>query len=100
MYEILVLNQDVQEQTFTLFGMRLKLTLRYNRILRGFQFDLYDISKSEYIVQNKGLSVACKSMIECGLPFFFTLYDKSGNKLNSVSKEDFRNRISLIAVGV
>ena len=100
MYEILVLNQDIQEQTFTLFGMRLKFTLRYNRVLKGFQFDLFDVSKSEYIVRNKGIAIGGKSLIEQGLPFYFTLVDRSGNKLNSVSKDDFCNRIRLLAVAV
>lgn len=100
MYEILVLNQDIQEQTFTLMGIRLKLTLRYNRVLKGFQFDLLDVSKNEYIVRNKGVSIGGKSLIENGLPFYFTLVDRSGNDLYSTSKADFRNRISLVAVAI
>lgn len=98
MYEILVLTQDIQEQSFTLVGMRLKLTLRFNRVLRSFQFDLLDVSKNEYIVTNKGIAIGGKSLIESGLPFYFTLIDRSGNDLASTSKSDFYNRISLMAV--
>ena len=100
MYEILVLTQDIQEQSFTLLGMRLKLTLRYNRVLRSFQFDLFDISKNEYIAINKGVSIGGKSLIESGLPFYFTLVDRSGNNLAPTSKRDFYNRIALMAVAV
>lgn len=100
MYEILVLTQDVQEQSFTLLGMRLKLTLRYNRVLRSFQFDLFDVSKNEYIVINKGIAVGGKSLIESGVPFYFTLVDRSGNDLAPTSKRDFYNRISLMAVAL
>lgn len=98
MYEILVLTQDIQEQSFTLLGMRLKLTLRYNRVLRSFQFDLFDVSKNEYIVRNKGVSIGGKSLIESGLPFYFTLVDRSGNDIAPINKSDFYNRISLMAV--
>lgn len=98
MYEILVLTQDIQEQLFTLLGMRLKLTLRYNRVLRSFQFDLFDVSKNEYIVRNKGVSIGGKSLIESGLPFYFTLVDRSGNDIAPINKSDFYNRISLMAV--
>lgn len=100
MYEILVLTQDIQDQSFTLLGMRLKLTLRYNRVLRSFQFDLFDIEKNEYIVMNKGVSIGGKSLIENGLPFYFTLADRSGNDVAPISKTDFYNRISLMAVAL
>lgn len=98
MYEILVLTQDIQEQSFALLGMRLKLTLRFNRVLRSFQFDLFDASKNEYIVINKGIAIGGKSMIESGLPFYFTLADRSGNDIAPTSKSDFYNRIALLAV--
>src|SRR5699024_7905178 len=96
--EILVLTQDIQEQSFTLFGMRLKLTLRFNRVLHSFQFDLFDVSKNEYIVTNKGIAIGGKSLIESGLPFYFTLTDRSGNDIAPTSQNDFYNRISLMAV--
>ena len=100
MYEILVLTQDIQEQSFTLLGMRLKLTLRYNRVLRSFQFDLFDISKNEYITINKGISIGGRSLVESGLPFYFTLVDRSGYDVAPISKQDFYNRIILMAVAV
>lgn len=96
MYIIQTTSDDVLEQSFSLYDMNLKLTLRYNAILRGYQFDLFNIDKDEYITKNKGLSVGSPSLIEFNLPFVLVLKDKSGRGVNSISKEDFNNRMQLM----
>ena len=96
MYIIQTTSDDVLEQSFSLYDMNLKLTLRYNAILRGYQFDLFNIDKDEYITKNKGLSVGSPSLIEFNLPFVLVLKDKSGRGVNSISKEDFNNRLQLM----
>ena len=87
---------DVIEQSFSLYDMNLRLTLRYNSVLRGYQFDLFDIDKNQYITRNKGLAVGSPSLIEFNLPFVLVLYDQSGEGINSISKDDFNNRMQLL----
>ena len=96
MHTIQTTSDDVLEQTLSLYDMNLKLTLRYNSFLRGYQFDLFNIDKDEYITKNKGLSVGSPSLIEFNLPFVLVLKDKSGRGVNSISKEDFNNRLQLM----
>lgn len=99
MHIIQTTSDDVLEQTLSLFDMNLKLTLRYNAVLRGYQFDLFNIDKDEYITKNKGLSVGSPSLIEFNLPFVFVLDDKSGRGVNSTSKEDFNGRMQIVIMG-
>ena len=87
---------DVLEQSFSLYDMNLRLTLRYNAISTGYQFDLFDIDKDEYITKNKGLSVGSPSLIEFNLPFVLVLDDKSGLGINAISKDDLNNRMQLL----
>ena len=89
-------SDDVLEQSFSLYNMNLKLTLRYNAILRGYQFDLFDIDKNKFITKNKGLSVGSPSLIECNLPFVLVLKDKFGRGVNATSKEDFNSRMQIV----
>ncbi len=89
---------DVLEQSLSLYDMNLKLTLRYNAVLRGYQFDLFNIDKDEYITKNKGLSVGSPSLIEFNLPFVLVLKDKLGLGANSTSKTDFNNRMQLMVM--
>lgn len=96
MYIIQTISDDVLEQSFSLYNMNLKLTLRYNAILRSYQFDLFDIDKNKFITKNKGLSVGSPSLIECNLPFVLVLKDKSGRGVNATSKEDFSNRMQIV----
>ncbi|MCX8602244.1 MULTISPECIES: phage baseplate plug family protein [unclassified Gilliamella] len=96
MFIILTTTDDVLEQSFTLYGKNLRLTLRYNAILTGYQFDLFDIDNDEYITKNKGLSVGSPSMIEFNLPFVLVLDDKSGLGINAISKDDLNNRMQLL----
>lgn len=99
MHIIQTTSDDVLEQTLSLFDMNLKLTLRYNSVLRGYQFDLFNIDKDCYITKNKGLSVGSPSLIEFNLPFVFLLDDKSGRGVNSTSKEDFNGRMQIVIMG-
>ncbi|OTP87400.1 hypothetical protein B6D12_12535 [Gilliamella apicola] len=96
MHTIQITSDDVSEQSLSLYNMNLKLTLRYNSILRGYQFDLFDIDKNKFITKNKGLSVGAPSLIECNLPFVLILVDKSGRGENSTSKEDFNSRMQIV----
>jgi hypothetical protein len=98
MHFIQTTNDDVLEQALNLYDMNLKLTLRYNIFLRGYQFDLFDIDKNEYIIKNKGLSVDSPSLIEFNLPFVLVLEDKYGRGTNAISKDDFNNRMQLLAM--
>ena len=67
MHTIQITSDDVSEQSLSLYNMNLKLTFRYNSILRGYQFDLFDIDKNKFITKNKGLSVGAPSLIEFNL---------------------------------
>lgn len=98
MHIIQITNDDTLEQTLNLYDMNLRLTLRYNMFLRGYQFDLFNIDKGEYITKNKGLSVGSPSLIEFNLPFVLVLKDKSGSGRNATSKDDFNNRMRLLAM--
>ena len=96
MYILQTTSDDVLEQSFSLYNMNLKLTLRYNAILRGYQFDLFDIDKNKFITKNKGLSVGSPSLIEFNLPFVLILDDRSGRGVNATSKEDFNSRMQIV----
>lgn len=96
MHTIQITSDDVLEQSLSLYDMNFRITLRYNAILRGYQFDLFDIDKDEYITKNKGLSVGSPSLIEFNLPFVLVLKDKLGLGANSTSKADFNNRMQLM----
>ncbi|OCG10904.1 hypothetical protein A9G09_11790 [Gilliamella sp. wkB292] len=96
MHIIQTTNDDVLEQSFSLYDMNLRLTLRYNAISTGYQFDLFDINNDEYITKNKGLSVGSPSLIEFNLPFVFVLDDKLGLGINAISKDDLNNRMQLL----
>ncbi|NUF49528.1 phage baseplate plug family protein [Gilliamella sp. ESL0250] len=98
MHIIQTTNDDILEQTLNLYDMNLRLTLRYNKFLKGYQFDLFDIDKNEFIVKNKGLVVNSPSLIEFNLPFVLVLDDKSGRGTNAISKDDFNNRMQLLAM--
>ena len=98
MHSLQTTSDDVLEQSFSLYNMNLKLTLRYNAILRGYQFDLFDIDKNKFITKNKGLSVGSPSLIEFNLPFVLVLKDKLGLGANSTSKTDFNNRMQLMVM--
>lgn len=96
MYIIQTTYDDVLEQTFTLYDMNLRLTLRFNTVLVGYQFDLFDINSNQYITTNKGLSVGSPALIEFDLPFVLVLYDKSGLGINAITKNDLHNRMQLL----
>lgn len=96
MYKLQITSSAVQEQSFTLYDMNLRLTLYYNSILRGYQFDLYNLNSNEYITKMKGLSVCSPSLIEFDLPFVLVLDDKSGLGVGCVSQDDFANRFNLL----
>lgn len=96
MYKLQTTSEDAQEQSFSLYGSNLRLTLRYNVFLKGYQFDLFDLNTNEFIVQSKGLTVGSPALIDFDVPFVLVLSDKSGLNLNSVNQSDFANRLELL----
>ncbi len=96
MYIIKTTQDDILEQSFSLYNMNLRLTLRYNAILTGYQFDLFNIDNDEYITKNKGLSVSSPSLIEYNFPFVLVLIDKSTLGINAISQSDLNNRMQLL----
>lgn len=62
MYKLQITSDSVQEHSFTLYDMNLRLTLYYKSILRGYQFDLYNLNSDKYITKMKGLSVCSPSL--------------------------------------
>lgn len=96
MYKLQTTSEDVQEQSFSLYGMNLRLTIRYNLFLKGYQFDLFDLNNNDFIVQSKGLTIGSPALIDFDLPFVLSLSDKSGLNLNSINQSDFANRLELL----
>ncbi|MEX6314353.1 hypothetical protein AB6G19_12025 [Providencia manganoxydans] len=73
-YKIPVSNEPIQEQLFTVFGMNLRLTLYYNQLSKGWQFDLFDANNNRMITQMQGLAVNAPSLIEkIYLLFFYSV---------------------------
>lgn len=97
-YEIPVSTQLIQEQLFNLFGMNLKLTLYYNKISKGWQFDLFDTDKNTVITQLQGLAVNAPALLEKNLPFVLVLSDKSHFGINAISQYELGERLLLYIV--
>ncbi|MCM2366629.1 hypothetical protein [Proteus sp. FZP2095] len=94
-YEMPVSNKPIQEQIFTLFDMNIRLTLYFNSVSKGWQFDLFDADKNKVITQRQGLAVNAPSLLEKNLPFILMLSDKSQFGINSVSRNELGNRLRL-----
>lgn len=97
-YEISVSNKPIQEQMFTLFDMNLRLTIYFNSVSKGWQFDLFDADKNKVITQRQGLAVNAPSLLEKDLPFILMLSDKSQFGINSISQNELGNRLLLYIV--
>ncbi|OHY48218.1 hypothetical protein BBX45_11150 [Proteus mirabilis] len=97
-YEIPVSSKPIQEQIFTLFDMNIRLTLYFNSVSKGWQFDLFDADKNRMITQRQGLAVNAPSLLEKNLPFILMLSDKSQFGINSVSQNELGNRLRLYVV--
>lgn len=97
-YEIPVSNKTIQEQMFTLFDMNLRLTIYFNSVSKGWQFDLFDADKNKVITQRQGLAVNAPSLLEKDLPFILMLSDKSQFGINSISQNELGNRLLLYIV--
>lgn len=97
-YEIPVSSKPIQEQIFTLFDMNIRLTLYFNSVSKGWQFDLFDVDKNKVITQRQGLAVNAPSLLEKNLPFILMLSDKSQFGINSVSRNELGNRLRLYIV--
>ncbi|WP_099075739.1 phage baseplate plug family protein [Proteus alimentorum] len=97
-YEIPVSSKPSQEQIFILFDMNIRLTLYFNSVSKGWQFDLFDADKNRVITQRQGLAVNAPSLLEKNLPFILMLSDKSQFGINSVSQNELGNRLRLYVV--
>lgn len=97
-YEIPVSNKPIQEQMFTLFDMNLRLTIYFNSVSKGWQFDLFDADKNKVITQRQGLAVNAPSLLEKDLPFILMLSDKSQFGINSIYQNELGNRLLLYIV--
>ncbi len=97
-YEIPVSSNPIQEQIFTLFDMNIRLTLYFNSVSKGWQFDLFDTDKNKVITQRQGLAVNAPSLLEKNLPFILMLSDKSQFGINSVSRKELGNRLRLYVI--
>lgn len=97
-YEIPVSSKSIQEQIFTLFDMNIRLTLYFNSVSKGWQFDLFDADKNRVITQRQGLAVNAPSLLEKNLPFILMLSDTSQFGINSVSQNELGKRLRLYVV--
>ncbi|UIA85998.1 hypothetical protein LU604_26680 (plasmid) [Erwinia tracheiphila] len=97
-YEIPVTTDDIQEQSFDLFGYSLRLTLRYNAVGGVWQFDLLNLKTLLPICQNTGLAVNAPALFARRLPFVLVLADGSGLGINSLLQDEFGNRLKLYLV--
>lgn len=97
-YEIPVTTDDVQEQSFDLFGYSLRLTLRYNAVGGVWQFDLFNMKTLLPLCQNTGLSVNAPALFSRRLPFVIVLTDSSGLGINSLQQDELGNRLRIYLV--
>ncbi|MDE9442369.1 hypothetical protein KKJ13_12315 [Xenorhabdus bovienii] len=97
-YEIPVSTEEVQEQSFTLFGMNLRFTLYFNPVSNSWQFDLLDTNTDEYIAQLYGLTVNSPALFTKNLPFIILMSDGSGLGINSVQRSELGNRLKVYFV--
>lgn len=97
-YKIPVSNEPIQEQLFTVFGRDLRLTLYYNRISKGWQFDLFDTNNNLMLTQMQGLAVNAPSLIEKNVPFILMLSDKSSFGINAIAQSELGERLLLYIV--
>lgn len=97
-FEIPVTTDDIQEQSFDLFGYSLRLTLRYNAIGGVWQFDLFNLKTLLPVCQNAGLSVNAPALFPRRLPFVLVLADGSGLGINSLRQDELGKRLRLYLV--
>lgn len=97
-YEIPVSTEEIQEQSFTLFNMNLRLTLYFNTISRGWQFDLLDTNTDQFIAQRYGLTVNSPALFTKNLPFIILMADGSGMGLSAVQRRELGSRLKVYFV--
>jgi len=98
MYAIPVTTDDIQIQSFNLFGYSLKLTLRFNSVSQLWNFDLFDQNKNEFITQSAGLAVNSPTLMGKNLPFLVMMIDGSGLGINSIQQSELGNRLHIYFV--
>ena len=92
MYRIECGGEISQSQIFELFDKNLRFELKYNTVLAGWCFDLYDLDEEKYICQNYGLAVNAPCLLEMNLDFIVMMIDKSGLGINGVSNSEMGQR--------
>ena len=95
MYRIEVSGDTLQSQIFELFGRTLRFELKYNTVLAGWCFDLYDLDEEKYICQNYGLAVNAPCLLEMNLDFVVMMLDKSELGINGISNSEMGQRLSV-----
>ena len=95
MYSIEVSGDTLQSQIFELFGKNLRFELKYNTVLAGWGFDLYDLDEEKYICQNYGLAVNAPCLLEMNLDFIVIMLDNSGLGINGVASSEMGRRLSV-----
>ena len=97
-YRILVTAEPLQEQSFDLFGYKLRFTLRFNSISGLWNYDLFDLEKETFICQSFGLAVDAPSLISMNLPFVVVMEDLSGLGINSIHQSEMGKRLQVAFV--
>ena len=95
MYRIECGGEVSQSQIFELFGRNLRFELKYNTVLAGWGFDLYDLDEEVYICQNYGLAVNAPCLLEMNLDFVVMMLDKSELGINGMTSSEMGNRLSV-----
>ena len=92
MFLITTTKDVAQSQIFELFGKTLRFELKYNTVLSGWCFDLFDLDEDKYICQNYGLAVNAPCLLEMNYNFVVMMIDKSGLGINGVSNSEMGQR--------
>ena len=95
MYSIEVSDDTLQSQIFKLFDKNLRFELKYNTVLAGWSFDLYDLDEEKYICQNYGLAVNAPCLLEMNYNFIVMMLDKSGLGINGVTSSEMGQRFAI-----
>ncbi len=92
MFLITTTKDVAQSQIFELFGKTLRFELKYNTVLSGWCFDLFNLDEDKYICQNYGLAVNAPCLLEMNYNFVVIMIDKSGLGINGVSNSEMGQR--------
>ena len=94
-YKITTKAVPIFKQTFSLYGKSLSLTVYFNSVITGWQFDLFDNGENEFICKGAGLSVNCPALIAEPVDFIIVMTDKSGYGFNGIKLGDIDSRLEI-----